>query len=131
MSTDFLIRNWALVAGSVLGVAIGLFVLYRLYQASRGAKLSAAVRVLRQRRLDASKAAQRLDKATAKLASLKSRADSVRPRALSEADEAVQDTAALKKIADDLVLVAIKVVREVIVEEFPPNRQDGLRTRYL
>ena len=131
MSTEILIRNWALVAASVLGTAIALFVLYRLYQASRQGRLRAAVRRLRRQKLAAEKAAKRLDKAATRLAQLRSRAASTRPRNLSEADEAVQDASALKKIADDLVLVAIKEVREVIVEEFPPNRQDVLRTKYL
>ena len=131
MRTEILIRNWALVAASVLGTAIALFVLYRLYQASRQGRLRAAVRRLRRQKLAAAKAAKRLDKAATRLAQLRSRADSTRPRNLSEADEAVQDASALKNIADDLVLIAIKEVREVIVEEFPPNRQDGLRTKYL
>jgi hypothetical protein len=37
----------------------------------------------------------------------------------------------LKKVADDLVLVAQRKLRDLIIEEFPPNRQDGLRNRYL
>ena len=131
MTLDLLTRNWALVIASILGTAILLFVLYRLYEASRRGQLNASVRLLRRRKLDAAKAERRLDKSRARLADLQSRAASIKPRLLSEADEAVQDARALQKIADDMVLVAIKQVREVILEEFPPNRQDVLRNKYL
>ncbi|MGI9272045.1 MAG: hypothetical protein ACR2QT_09740 [Woeseiaceae bacterium] len=131
MTHDLLTRYWALIIASILGTAILLFVLYRLYEASRLGQLNAGVRQLRRSKHEAAKARRRAEKAAARLAHLQSRAASIKPRLLSEADEAVQDANALQKIADDQVLVAIKQVREVILEEFPPNRQDVLRNKYL
>jgi hypothetical protein len=45
--------------------------------------------------------------------------------------EAVQDAEALLKIADDQVLIAENHVRKIIVEEFPPQRHDRMRSKYL
>ena len=128
---EWAIRNWALLIASVLGAAILLLVLTRLYAASPRGRLGAGVCHLRTQKLAAEKAQQRLSRASARLSHLQGRAASTKPRLLAEADEAVQDASALKNIADDQVLIATKQVREVIVEEFPPNRQDVMRNKYL
>jgi hypothetical protein len=62
---------------------------------------------------------------------LERRADSVTPRRLREAAEAVQDAEALLKIAADQVLVAENHVRKIIVDEFPPRHHARMRSRYL
>lgn len=124
-------QNWALVAASVLGLAILLFVLYRLYEASARGRLSAHVAVLRQHKTEVAQAEMRLAKASEQLSRLRSKSDTIKPRLLSEAEEAVQDAQSLHQIAADQVLRAQKLVRDVILEEFPPKRQDGLRTKYL
>ncbi|NIN38846.1 MAG: hypothetical protein GTO67_09360, partial [Gammaproteobacteria bacterium] len=38
---------------------------------------------------------------------------------------------ALLKITADQVLIAENHVRKIIVEEFPPNRHDRMRSKYL
>ena len=124
-------QNWALVAASVLGLAILLFVLYRLYEASPQGRLSAHVAVLRKHKNEVTQAETRLTKASKQLSALRSKADAVKPRLLSEAEEDIQDARSLQKIAGDQVLRAQKLVREVILEEFPPKRHDGLRNKYL
>jgi hypothetical protein len=131
MSVEFLIRHWALVIASVLGVGILLFVLWRLYALSPRGRLQGHVRLLRTRKKEAGKALSRLEKASGKLAKLQNRAEATRPRFISEAEEALQDARMLKEIADDQVLRAQKVLRDVILEEFPPNRHDALRSQYL
>jgi hypothetical protein len=131
VTIEWALRNWALLIASVLGTAILLFVLYRLYEASPRGRLGVGVRNLRLQKLAAQKAEQRLAKASTRLSRLQGRAASIKPRLIAEADEAVQDATALKRIADDQVLIAIKQVRQVIVEEFPPNRHDVMRTKYL
>ena len=131
MTRDFLIGNWALVIASVLGTAVFLFVLLRLYDASPRGRLGQAVRRLRLRKQAAARARRRAARAEARLARLRDKAATIRPRLLSAADESVQDTRMLQNIADDQVLIAIREVREVIVEEFPPNRHDELRNKYL
>jgi len=124
-------QNWALVAASVLGTAILLFVLFRLYEASPRGRLDAHVAVLRKQEAEALRAATRLSKASEQLSALRARADTTKPSLLSAAEEDVQDAQALQQIATDQVLRAKKQLRDVILEEFSPNRQDGLRTKYL
>lgn len=131
MSADYLTQNWALAAACVLGFAILLFVLYRLYEDSGQGQLAERVRELNRVRAEAAAAASRLQKARARLVALQRKADSTRPRVLSEAEEAVQDADALVTITGDQVMRAEKVLRDVILEEFPPNRQDVLRKKYL
>lgn len=131
MSADYLTQNWALAVACVLGFAILLFVLYRLYEDSGQGQLAERVRELNRVRAEAAAAASRLQKARARLVALQRKADSTRPRVLSEAEEAVQDADALVTITGDQVMRAEKVLRDVILEEFPPNRQDVLRKKYL
>ena len=131
MTRDFLIRHWALLIAAVLGAFVFLFVLWRLYEASPRGRLGSRVRKLRLRKREAGRAKQRVVAAAAKLARLRSKAETIKPRLVSAADEALQDATMLQKIADDQVLIAIKQVREVIVEEFPPKRHDELRNKYL
>jgi hypothetical protein len=114
-----------------MSLAILLFVLYRLYEVSPRGRLGAHVAVLRTHRNEVTQAETRLAKASEKLSALRSKADTIKPRLLSEAEEAMQDAQSLQKIAGDQVLRAQKLVREVILEEFPPKRHDGLRNKYL
>ena len=128
---QLLTQNWALVVASVLGLAILLFVLFRLYEASPRGRLSAQVAVLRQHKAEVELAESRLVKASETLSALRSKADTTKPKVLSEAEEAIQDAKSLRQIASDQVLRAQKLLRDVILEEFPPNRQDGLRSKYI
>ena len=131
MTLELLTRYWALLIASVLGVAILLFVLYRLYQASSRGRLNAHVTVLRKRKAEALKAASSQQRAEKRLANLRKKAERTKPKVISLAEERFADAESLKKIAEDQVLRAQKLVREVILEEFPPTRHDGLRNKYL
>ncbi len=131
MTMQLLTQNWALVVASVLGLAILLFVLFRLYEASPRGRLSAHVAVLRQHKAEVELAESRLVKASEHLSALRSKADTTKPKLLSEAEEAIQDAKSLRQIASDQVLRAQKLLRDVILDEFPPNRQDGLRSKYI
>jgi hypothetical protein len=131
MTMDFIIRHWALVVASVLAVAILLFVLQRLYTDSASGRLYKLVAELNARKRKARRAGHKVDAAVGRLAHLQARAATTSPRVLSAADEALQDARMLKKVADDLVLVGQRKLRDLIIEEFPPNRQDGLRSKYL
>jgi len=131
MTLELVTRNWALVVASVLGTAILMFVLFRLYTDSPRGRLRRCVRTLRVKQAAAGKTRRQLGAAQRRLAQLQARAALIKPRLVSAADEAVQDAQMLQKIADGQVLIAIKQVREVILEEFPPNRHDVLRNKYL
>jgi hypothetical protein len=131
MTIDLLIRNWALVMSSVLATAILLFVLFRLYQSSPRGRLAATAAELQKLQSEAKGAELRLERAEKRLASLRSKADTTKPKLLSEAEEAVQDAKSLQDITADQILRARKLLGDVIVEEFSPNRQDVLRDKYL
>ena len=131
MTLELIIQNWALAVASVLGFGILLFVLSRLYGQSAQGRLGAETGELQKLQRDLGRAEQKLAAAEQRLKSLKGKADSVKPRALSEAEEAVQDASAMQKIIEDQILRTKKRVGDVILEEFSPNRQDVLRTKYL
>jgi len=124
-------HNWSLVIGSALLLAISLFVVYRAFADSARGQLRRNLRVLRQRYRQLERAQRNVDSAAARLAKLRSKADAVKPRHGQEAAEAVEDARSLLKIAADQVLVAENHVRKIIVEEYPPQRQEALRRRYL
>lgn len=131
MLLEYLAKYWALVAASVLGTGVMLFVAFRAYQDSAKGRLQAKARQLRVREQGAWAARKAVDKAVACLDRLRAKADSARPRRVQEASEALEDARALQKIADDQVLIARNHVRKIILEEYPPKRHEAMRTRYL
>jgi hypothetical protein len=130
MGFKWIISHWALVAASIVAFAVFLKVLKHQYENSTRGRLNARVSELKQREQEAKRALRHSDKAAERLAGMRNKADKLTPRLLAEAEEALQDTSMLRKIADDQVLVAQRRVRDIILEEFPPNRQDGLRSKY-
>lgn len=131
MTLEFVSKNWALVAASVLGTAVLLFVVFRAFQDSARGRLQATVRGLRDREQQVRATNLAVDKAVATLDRLQRNAASVRPRRLQEAAEALEDARALAKIASDQVLVARNHVRKIILEDYPPSQHDAMRRRYL
>ncbi|MGI9222696.1 MAG: hypothetical protein ACR2QS_16845 [Woeseiaceae bacterium] len=131
MTADLIIRNWALVISSVLAFGILFFVLMQLYRQSAKGRLAIHAAELRRLEREAAAADRRLEAAEKRLATLKEDLSNAKPRTVSEAEEAVEDARSLQKITGDQVLRAKKRVGDVILEEFTPNRQDVLRTKYL
>lgn len=131
MTLDFAIRHWALIVASVLGAGVLLFVLGRLYADSARGRLHYLSRQLRRQKRVALRAERKYERARQRFAGLKRREQTVKPMLLNAADEAMQDARMLQQLADDLVLVAQRKLRDLIIEEFPPNRHDRLRNRYL
>jgi hypothetical protein len=131
MTPLFLQQHWALVAGNIVGGAALMFVAWRAWTDSPRGRLAAARRRLRSAWLAARRRQRELQQASTRLAGLEKKAESVKPRRLAETAEAVQDAEALLKIAGDQVLVAENHVRKIIVEEFPPNRHERMRSRCL
>lgn len=131
MTAEFLTRNWALAIASVLLTAIALFVVHRIYSASARGQLRRRLRELTSRYREVDRAQRAAEKAQRTLQRLGTRIATVKPRHVNEAREALEDARSLLKIAEDQVLIAENHVRKVIVEEFPPQRQEALRERYL
>ncbi len=131
MSVEILIRNWALVAASILATGILMFVLVRLYRESDRGQLGNRVRVLQGCYKEVARAQKGLDKASERLDELRKKASTVKPRHVEEAGEAVEDALLLLNNANDQVLIAKKNVRELILDEYPPEQQEALRQKYL
>ncbi len=131
MSVEFLIRNWALVAASILATGILMFVLVRLYRESDRGQLGNRVRALQGRYKEVARAQKGLDKASERLDELRKKASTVKPRHVEEAGEAIEDARMLLNNANDQVLVAEKNVRELILDEYPPEQHEALQQKYL
>jgi hypothetical protein len=131
MSREFLAHYWALLIASIIGTAVLLFVLFRVYRDSAFGRLGKLARNLRVGERAARSANREVAKAAAKLERMRKRADSVKPRHAEEATGRLQDARALGKIAGDQVLVARNLLRKHILEEYPPRRHAVLRARYL
>jgi hypothetical protein len=131
MTVTLLQQHWALAGAGIVAVAVLLFVAWRGWLDSARGRLRIARRRLRKKRAAAKRGARQFERATATLQSLQRNSESVKPRRLQEASEAVQDAGALLKIANDQVLIARNHVRKIIVEEFPPKHHDRMRRKYL
>jgi len=131
VTVDFLIRNWALVVASILATGILVFVLVRLYRESDRGQLGNLVRELQGRYKAVARAQKGLDKASERLDGLRENAPTVKPRHVEEAGESVEDALLLLNNANDQVLIAEKDVRQLILDEYPPDRQEALRQKYL
>ena len=131
MTLEFLQHNWAVLAASVLGLGIALFVAYRVLDDSARGQLMRLVRLYDEKVLAANKAQRVVAKAEAKLRKLRAKRESAKPRHVQELSEALEDAHALLKIVEDQVLIAANHVRKLILEEFPPTRHEQLRSKYL
>ena len=109
MTLEYATTHWALLSASVLGLAVVMFVVWRIWLDSARGQLRGALRTLRQAERDAT----------------------CQPSRLQEAAGTAQDAEALLKIAADQVLIAENHVRRIIVEEFPPKRHETMRSKYL
>lgn len=124
-------QYWALLVAGVIAAAVLVFIGVRLLQDSSRGRLAAEVGKLRKQEKAARKAFRAAAKARRKLEKLGARADSVKPRIVEEARGKLADAEALLKIADDQVLVARNLVRQIIVEEYPPKRHEAMRRRLI
>lgn len=131
LTAEILRRHWGLAVALGLLVLVAVSVGTAIYRRSSRGQLRATVRDLRAARRLGARARNAVSTAERRLKRLHSRADSVKPRVISEAREALEDARALEKIAGDRVLIAANHVRRVIVEEYPPSRHDALRRKYL
>ncbi len=131
MTFDLIIRNWALVVAGILASGILMFVLVRLYRESDRGQLGNRVRALQDCHKDVARAQKGLDKASERLDELRKKASTVKPRHVEEAGEAVEDARMLLNNANDEVLIAEKNVRELILDEYPPEQHEALRQKYL
>jgi len=98
MSPELLARNWAFVAASVVGVAVLLFVLRRLWLQSPYGQLGTARNRLKVQIRAMKRAESNVRRRTKAFEALQRQAASVRPSRLQAAGEAVEDARALSLI---------------------------------
>lgn len=131
MEIEFIRHNWAILAASVLGLAIFVFVAFRVFEDSTRGQLMRLVRAHDEKVRAAQRAHKVSIKAARRLQRIRGKGDSAIPENIQLASEALEDAQALKKIADDQVLIAANHVRKIILEKFPLGRHESLRARYL
>ncbi len=131
MTVETLRQNWALFVALALLLVVGLVVSATIYRRSGRAQLMRTLKALRAAERRQASTFRAVAQAERRLATLETRRAEVKPRTLEEARGNLSDARALNKIADDQVLIAANHVRRIILEEYPPARQEALRARYL
>jgi hypothetical protein len=131
MNLESLQSDWALWAALVALLFAVLAIIPKLLQRTSRSKLNRVFADVKAARKELRKATRAAKKAEKKYDKLLVRADRVKPRVLQEAKEGVEDAKALAKILNDKVIVAETHVRRIIYDEFPPEKHEGMRAKYL
>lgn len=131
MEWHFAKQNWALFGAMLVALMVAVTIAMQTLARTAWNRLRRARGDVEEERRKLSKAETAARKAEARVDRLMQKHDSVKPRVLQEAREALQDARALAKIADDRLMVAENQVRKIIHEEFPPRKQEKMRRKYL
>ena len=131
MTREVLMHHWPLLVACVLLAVVVLQLVWQGAARSAPGQLRRAVTERQAQARIAGKARAATVKVEGRLDAMLKKSDKVKPSALQECKEALQDARALQKIAEDQLMIAENHVRRVIHEEFPPNRQERLRAKYL
>ena len=102
MDFESLGQHWALLIAIVPASVVIASLASVMRRQSAGGQLSRANRAHASAMTEHRRARRAVDSATSRLEKLSARAGRVKPRAMSEAKEALQDALALEKIADDV-----------------------------
>ena len=131
MHTDWLRNHWALIAAAVPAIIVVYALLEALYRKSAGGQLNRALAAHREAQAALKRTGRRIRRLERRLEHLAKHSRTVRPRVLREAEEALADQRTLGKILDEKQQVTANHVRRVIFDEYPPERHEKLRARYL
>ncbi len=123
--------NWANWLALALLLMVALMITPELLRSTSRSKLSRVFAGVKEARKDLRKSTRAAQKVEKKYRKLLARSGRVKPRKLQEANEAVEDGRALVKILNDKVIVAETHVRRIIYDEFPPEKHEQLREKYL
>ncbi len=130
MPVSALKEYWALVAAVALATLVLVILLVVLYRRSRRGRLGKLLRD-RKHELKALKAAAaQLEKASRRLERLEQSAGRQPPKKLDTARGARDDATMLCEIRQGTLAAAEHRLRQLIVEEYPPNSHDRMRQRY-
>ncbi len=124
-------QYWALIIASVLGLAIALFVVFRLLQDSRRGQLSTALAEFRERERALHSASKKTAKSLAKCEKLFAGGDKVPPNKLLAAKDALAEARETEALLRDQVLVLRNNARTIILQDYPPKRHAAMCRKYL
>jgi hypothetical protein len=131
MNLESLQSDWALWAAIVALLLAFLAIIPKLLKRTSRSKLNRVFADVKAARKELRKSLRAAEKAEKKYERLLTRADRVKPRVLQEAKESAEDGKALAKILNDKVIVAETHVRRIIYDEFPPEKHEQMRAKYL
>lgn len=131
MAREFFMQHWPILVASALAAAVVMQLAWQGVGRSASGQLRRVVHEKHEQARIAGKAKATTARVESKLDALLKKSERVKPSVLQECKEALQDARALQKIAEDKLMIAENHVRRVIHEEFPPNRQEQLRLKYL
>lgn len=125
------INYWALIIASLLGLAVFLFVLFRLLQDSRHGQLSSALRELREREEALQNASKITAKSLLKYEKLAAGGDKVPPNRYLAAKDALAEARDTESLLKDQVLVLRNNARTIILQDYPPAKHAAMCRKYL
>ena len=131
MNLESLQSDWAIWLALAILLIAAAMITPRLLKMTSRSKLSRVFADVKAARKELRKSVRAAKKAGKKFERLLARADRVKPRVLQEAKESVEDGRALAKILNDKVIVAETHVRRIIYDEFPPEKHEQMRAKYL
>ena len=131
MKWQTIIENWALYAAAIPALIVLFAVIFALWRRSSRGKLRARLAAHRRDIREFEAAKRSYSNADRRVRRLEQRAGKVKPRVLQEARDAAADASALVRIGHDRIEVSANLLRKVIFEEFPPEKHQRLREKYL
>lgn len=131
MNGDEFQQNWALWLAILPLIVVVLSVTANVWRRTARGQLARRIRDYRKSVRLAAEARKNHAKARHRVEQLEQRAAKTRPSVLEKAHIILNDSKALARIADERAQVAANHLRKVIYEEFPPDRQEFLRIKYL
>ena len=131
MNLESLQSDWAIWLALAMLLIAAAMITPRLLKMTSRSKLSRVFADVKAARKELRKSVRAAKKAGKKFEKLLARADRVKPRVLQEAKESVEDGRALARILNDKVIVAETHVRRIIYDEFPPEKHEQMRAKYL
>lgn len=131
MNGDAFLQNWALWLAILPAVLVLMSVAADAWRRTARGQLAKRRGDYRRAARLAADARKNHDRACRRVERLERQASRTRPSVLEEARAVCSDSKTLAGIADDRVQVAANQLRKVICEEFPPDRQESLRNKFL
>lgn len=124
-------QYWALIVASILGLAIALFVVFRLFQDSRRGQLASALNELREREQALHSTSKSVSKLLAKFEKMAASGDKVPPNKLLAAKDALAEARETEALLQDQVLVLRNNARNIILQDYPPTQHEAMCRKYL